>query len=160
MATSTVTAAPSTDGIDPGNPPASAEVCPPRPALVVGDDGHSRCAWGSGDPIYVAYHDDEWGRPLRDEHPLFGLLCLEFFQSGLSWLTILRKRPAFFAAFDDFDPEVVAGYGDGDVAPLIARARILRNRAKIDAAIVNARALVAMHEAGETLVVLVFSHTP
>ena len=165
MATSTVTAAPSTDSAHSdrarsADPAGSTDVSPPRPALVVGDDGHSRCAWGSGDPLYVAYHDDEWGRPLRDEHPLFGLLCLEFFQSGLSWLTILRKRPAFFAAFDDFDPEVVAGYGDGDVARLMADAGIVRNRAKIDAAIVNARALVAMHEAGETLVDLVFSHTP
>jgi DNA-3-methyladenine glycosylase I len=131
-----------------------------RAGLVVGDDGHPRCAWGAGDPLYVAYHDDEWGRPLRDEHALFGLLCLEFFQSGLSWLTILRKRPAFFAAFDGFDPGVVAGYGDEDVSRLMADAGIVRNRAKIDAAIVNARALVAMHEQGETLVDLLFSFAP
>ena len=101
---------------------------PVRPDLVVGDDGRARCWWGAGDPLYVAYHDDEWGRPLRDEHALFGLLCLEFFQSGLSWLTILRKRPAFFAAFDGFDPEVVAGYGDAEVARLMADAGIVRNR--------------------------------
>jgi DNA-3-methyladenine glycosylase I len=132
----------------------------PRPDLVVGDDGHARCWWGAGDPLYVAYHDDEWGRPLRDEHALFGLLCLEFFQSGLSWLTILRKRPAFLAAFDGFDPEVVAGYGDADVARLMADAGIVRNRVKVDAAITNARALAAMHADGETLVDLLFSFGP
>ena len=131
-----------------------------RPGLVVGDDGHTRCAWGSGDPLYIAYHDGEWGRPLRDEHALFGLLCLEFFQSGLSWLTILRKRPAFFAAFDGFDPEVVAGYGPTEVARLMADAGIVRNQAKVDAAIANAGALVAMHDNGETLVDLLFSFAP
>jgi DNA-3-methyladenine glycosylase I len=97
---------------------------------------------------------------LRDEHALFGLLCLEFFQSGLSWLTILRKRPAFFAAFDGFDPDAVTSYGDADVARLMADAGIVRNRAKIDAAIVNARALVVMHQQGETLVDLLFSFAP
>ena len=133
---------------------------PARPDLVVGDDGRARCWWGSGDPLYLAYHDEEWGRPLRDEHALFGLLCLEFFQSGLSWLTILRKRPAFFAAFDGFDPEVVAGYGEADVARLMADAGIVRNRQKIDAAVANARALVTLHERGETLVDLLFSFAP
>lgn len=131
-----------------------------RPDLVTGDDGRARCAWGAGDPLYVAYHDDEWGRPLRDEQALFGLLCLEAFQSGLSWLTILRKRPAFAAAFDGFDPAVVAAYGDDDRARLMADASIVRNGAKIDAAIVNARAVLALHDAGETLVDLVFSHRP
>ncbi|MBN2624212.1 MAG: DNA-3-methyladenine glycosylase I, partial [Acidimicrobiales bacterium] len=131
-----------------------------RPDLVTGDDGRARCAWGAGDPLYVAYHDDEWGRPLRDEQALFGLLCLEAFQSGLSWLTILRKRPAFTAAFDGFDPAVVAAYGDDDRARLMADASIVRNGAKIDAAIVNARAVLALREAGETLVDLVFSHRP
>jgi DNA-3-methyladenine glycosylase I len=142
------------------SPTTSQTVTATRPDTVTGDDGRTRCAWGASDPLYVAYHDEEWGRPLRDEHALFGLLCLEAFQSGLSWLTILRKRPAFFAAFDGFDPEVVAGYGDDDVARLMADASIVRNRAKIDAAIANARALAAMHEQGETLVDLVFAHTP
>ena len=128
--------------------------------LVTGDDGRARCAWGGGDPLYAAYHDDEWGRPLRDEQGLFGLLCLEAFQSGLSWLTILRKRPAFLAAFDEFDPEAVAAYGDADVARLMADASIVRNRAKIDAAIANAQAVVALHDEGETLVDLVFAHAP
>jgi DNA-3-methyladenine glycosylase I len=132
----------------------------PRPDLVTGDDGRTRCSWGAGDPLYIAYHDDEWGRPLRDEQPLFGLLCLEAFQSGLSWLTILRKRPAFERAFDGFAPEVVAAYGDDDVARLMADASIVRNRAKIDAAVANARALVAMHATGETLVDVLFAHTP
>jgi DNA-3-methyladenine glycosylase I len=131
-----------------------------RPDLVTGDDGRTRCSWGAGDPLYIAYHDDEWGRPLRDEQPLFGLLCLEAFQSGLSWLTILRKRSAFERAFDGFAPEVVAGYGDDDVARLMADASIVRNRAKIDAAVANARALVAMHASGETLVDVLFAHTP
>jgi DNA-3-methyladenine glycosylase I len=132
----------------------------PRPDLMVADDGHPRCAWGTSDPLYVAYHDDEWGRPLRDEQRLFELLCLEAFQSGLSWLTILRKRPAFRTAFDEFDPERVAAYGDEEVARLMSDETIVRNRAKIDAAIANARAVVGLHEAGETLVDVVFAHAP
>ncbi|HET9610191.1 MAG TPA: DNA-3-methyladenine glycosylase I [Acidimicrobiales bacterium] len=137
-----------------------AETTTTRPDLITGDDGRTRCAWGAGDPLYVAYHDDEWGRPLRDEHALFGLLTLEAFQSGLSWSTILRKRPAFLAAFGGFDPHVVAGYGDDDVARLMADTGIVRNRAKIDAAIANARAVVALHEHDETLVDLLFSFAP
>ncbi len=131
-----------------------------RGDLAVGDDGRPRCWWGASDPLYVGYHDDEWGRPLRDEVRLFELLSLEAFQSGLSWLTILRKRPAFRAALDGFEPSVVAGYGHGDVARLMADAAIVRNRAKIDATIANARAVVGLHEAGTTLVDVVFSHTP
>jgi DNA-3-methyladenine glycosylase I len=155
-----------TDGVGPATDPASADPAAPaepaaaRPDVVVGDDGRARCAWGGQDPLYTAYHDDEWGRPLRDETALFGLLCLEAFQSGLSWITILRKRPAFLAAFDGFDPQVVARYGDDDVARLMADAGIVRNRAKVDAATANARALVAMHAAGETLVDLLFSFAP
>jgi DNA-3-methyladenine glycosylase I len=131
-----------------------------RPDLVVGDDGNARCAWGTSDPLYVAYHDTEWGRPLRDERALFELLCLEAFQSGLSWLIILRKRPGFRTAFAEFVPATVAAFGDDDVARLMADDRIVRNRAKIDAAITNARALVAMHEQGESLVDVVFAHAP
>jgi DNA-3-methyladenine glycosylase I len=133
---------------------------PPDSDLVVGDDGRARCAWGTSDPLYIAYHDTEWGRPLRDERALFELLCLEAFQSGLSWLIILRKRPGFRAAFGDFDPATVAAFGDDDVARLLADDRIVRNRAKVDAAIANARALVAMHEQGESLVDVVFAHAP
>jgi DNA-3-methyladenine glycosylase I len=131
-----------------------------NPDVTVSDDGLARCRWGAGDPLYVAYHDHEWGRPLRDERALFELLCLEAFQSGLSWLTILRKRPGFRAAFDGFDPQVVAGYGDAEVARLMADAAIVRNRAKIDAAVANARAVVGLHEAGRSLVDTVFAHAP
>ena len=135
-------------------------VTAPRPDVVVGGDGRARCGWASGDPLYTAYHDDEWGRPLRDETALFGLLSLEAFQSGLSWITILRKRPAFLAAFDGFDPATVAAYGESDVARLMADTGIVRNRAKVDAAVANARALVALHDSGETLADLLFSFTP
>ncbi len=148
------------DSTDSPDAAAPAEPAAGRPDVVVGEDGRARCTWGGRDPLYTAYHDDEWGRPLRDETALFGLLCLEAFQSGLSWITILRKRPAFLAAFDGFDPEVVARYGDDDVDRLMADAGIVRNRAKVDAAVANARALVAMHAAGETLVDLLFSFAP
>lgn len=128
--------------------------------VVVGEDGRVRCAWAGTDPGYLAYHDDEWGQPLRDERRLFELLCLETFQSGLSWLLILRKRDGFRAAFDGFDPERLAAYGGDDVARLLGDARIVRNRAKVEATIANARAVVALHEAGETLVDAVWAHAP
>ena len=128
--------------------------------LRVGDDGKLRCTWGDSEPLYIEYHDREWGRPLRDERAMFELLSLEAFQSGLSWLLILRKRPGFREAFDGFDPDVVAAYDEGDVARLMADDRIVRNRAKIDATIANARAVVALHDHGESLVELVFSHAP
>ena len=128
--------------------------------LVVGDDGLARCGWAGGDPLYRSYHDDEWGRPLRDERKLFELLTLEAFQSGLSWLTILRKRDGFRAAFDGFDAERVAAYGDTDVERLLTDAAIVRNRAKVEATLANARAVVALHEAGETFTDLVWSHAP
>jgi DNA-3-methyladenine glycosylase I len=100
-----------------------------------------RCPWGASTPDYVAYHDEEWGRPVRDDRALYEKLCLEAFQSGLSWLTILRKREAFRAAFANFEPEAVAAFGEDDVARLMADAAIVRNRAKIEAAIANARAV-------------------
>jgi DNA-3-methyladenine glycosylase I len=118
-----------------------------------------RC-WPTSDPLYIAYHDEEWGRPVRDEPRLLERLCLEGFQSGLSWLTILRKRESFRAAFCDFDPERVTRFGDADVARLMADAGIVRNRAKIEATIANARATLALHEAGETLGGLLWSFTP
>jgi DNA-3-methyladenine glycosylase I len=108
--------------------------------LVIGEDGLARCAWGGSAPEYVSYHDEEWGRPVRTDDGLFERLTLEAFQSGLSWLTILRKREAFRAAFDGFRVEIVAGYGEKDVDRLLADAGIVRNRAKIEAAIANARA--------------------
>src|ERR671910_994525 len=132
----------------------------PAGGLVLGDDGKRRCAWGSGDPLYVDYHDHEWGRPLRDERGLFELMCLEAFQSGLSWLLILRKRPGFREAFHGFDPEVVGTYGAADVERLLSDSRIVRNRAKIEAAIANAAAGGAPPEAGETPGDLGFSHPP
>ena len=99
-----------------------------------------RCDWATSAPEYLAYHDDEWGRPLHGDNLLFERLCLEAFQSGLSWLIILRKRPAFRAAFAGFDIDAVARFGEPDVARLLLDAGIVRNRAKIEAAIANARA--------------------
>ncbi len=107
---------------------------------TAGPDGLLRCPWCLGSPEYLAYHDTEWGRPIRDDQGMFERICLEAFQSGLSWLTILRKRQNFRAAFRDFDIETVACFGPADVARLLADAGIVRNRAKIEAAIVNARA--------------------
>jgi DNA-3-methyladenine glycosylase I len=118
-----------------------------------------RC-WETSDPLYNAYHDEEWGRPVREEHLLLERLCLEGFQSGLSWLTILRKRENFRAAFHGFEPERVARFDDDDVARLMADAGIVRNRAKIEATIANARATAALHEAGETLAALLWSFAP
>jgi len=109
-----------------------------------------RC-WESADPLYVAYHDDEWGRPVRDERGLYERLTLEGFQSGLSWLTILRKRDSFRAAFRGFDPDEVARFGKRDVERLLADASIVRHRGKIEAAIANARATVGLREAGSPL---------
>ncbi len=107
--------------------------------IQVGEDGRPRCWWPGDDPLYVAYHDDEWGRPVDDDRRLFEKLCLEGFQSGLSWLTILRKRPNFRRAFAEFDPATIADFDDGDVERLMADAGIVRNRAKILATINNAR---------------------
>jgi DNA-3-methyladenine glycosylase I len=112
--------------------------------VVVGEDGRSRCGWADAAPIYRAYHDDEWGRPQRDEVRLFEKLCLEAFQAGLSWLTILRKREAFRAAFAGFRPEKVAAFGPADVDRLLADRGIVRNRAKIEAAVANAQAVLAL----------------
>ena len=103
------------------------------------DDGRIRCGWAGTDPLYRAYHDQEWGVPLRDDRGLFEMLVLEGFQAGLSWITILRKRDNFRQAFDDFDPETIAGYGSEKVAALLADPGIVRNRAKIAGAVVSAR---------------------
>ncbi|WP_129667162.1 DNA-3-methyladenine glycosylase I [Phytoactinopolyspora endophytica] len=111
-----------------------------------GPDGAPRCPWALGTPDYIAYHDEEWGRPVRGDVALYERLTLEGFQSGLSWLTILRKRAAFRQAFAGFDPAVVAGFGEADVARLMADASIVRNRAKINAAVTNARALQQLRE--------------
>jgi DNA-3-methyladenine glycosylase I len=104
----------------------------------------SRCGWATSAPEYVAYHDDEWGRPLHGVTAMFERMSLEGFQSGLSWLVILRKRPAFRAAFAGFDPEAVARFDDADVARLLADAGIVRNRLKIEATVANARAVLEL----------------
>jgi DNA-3-methyladenine glycosylase I len=111
---------------------------------AAGPDGLLRCPWSLSSPDYLAYHDEEWGRPVTDDVGIFERLCLEAFQSGLSWLTILRKRENFRLAFRGFDIEAVAGFGPDDIARLLADAGIVRNRAKIEAAIVNAQAAVQL----------------
>jgi len=111
---------------------------------VVGADGRARCAWGLSAPDYIAYHDEEWGVPLHGERALFERLTLEAFQSGLSWLIILRKRDGFRRAFARFDPAAVAAFDDRRVAELLADTGIVRNRAKIEAAVRNARAVVEL----------------
>jgi len=113
---------------------------------VVGADGLARCPWGTAPEIYAAYHDEEWGRPVRDDTALFERISLEAFQSGLSWLTILRKRENFRAAFAGFDPAAVASFDAADETRLLADAGIVRNRAKIAATIANARAVLALDE--------------
>lgn len=118
-----------------------------------------RC-WASSDPAYLAYHDEEWGRPVTDERGVFEILCLEGFQSGLSWLTILRKREAFRDAFRGFDPESVARFGSRDVDRLLKDERIVRHRGKIEAVVANARATLELRRAGTPLHELVWSHRP
>jgi DNA-3-methyladenine glycosylase I len=128
--------------------------------LLRGSDGRRRCWWGGSTPDYLAYHDEEWGRPVRDDRGLYERMVLEGFQSGLSWLTILRKRENFRAAFAGFDIETVAGFGERDVARLLADAGIVRHRGKIEAAIANAVAARAMHAGGESLAELIWSYAP
>ena len=118
--------------------------------LVAGPDGRPRCWWGVSAPDYVAYHDEEWGRPVTDDRGIYERLTLEAFQSGLSWLTILRKRENFRAGFDGFEFERVAAYGEREVERLLGDAGIVRNRAKIEAAIANAGAALAMRDQGES----------
>ena len=114
--------------------------------VVVGADGVTRCGWVGADPDYQRYHDQEWGRPLHGDRALFEKIALEGFQAGLSWLTILRKRPRFREVFCGFEPAVVADFGDSDIERLMADAGIIRNRAKIEATIGNARLVREMAE--------------
>ncbi len=129
--------------------------------VVTGADGKARCAWAGidTDELYQRYHDDEWGRPVKGERDLFERLSLEAFQSGLSWITILRKRKAFREAFDNFEPAAVASYGEADIARLMSDAAIVRNLMKIRATIGNAKAVLAL-PAGVTLASLLQSHAP
>ena len=127
--------------------------------LVVGADGVPRCAWAGQSPDYTAYHDHEWGQVVRGESALYERLTLEAFQSGLAWITILRKREAFRRAFAGFDPDQVAAFGAADESRLLADASIVRNGAKIRAAVANAQAVVALREAGG-LDALVWSFAP
>jgi DNA-3-methyladenine glycosylase I len=119
----------------------------------------TRC-FGDGDPLYERYHDEEWGIPVLDERGLYERMTLEAFQSGLSWRTILGKRDAFRRAFAGFDPDAVARFGDADVERLLGDAGIVRNRAKIEAALANARATVALRDSGEPLDALIRAHAP
>lgn len=125
-----------------------------------GADGRQRCGWCTATPEYLAYHDDEWGRPVVDDVRLYEKLCLEGFQSGLSWLTILRKRDDFRRAFRGFDPEQVAAFGEADIDRLLQDASIVRHRGKIQATVDNARAVLAVQEHFGSLAALVWSHEP
>jgi DNA-3-methyladenine glycosylase I len=129
-------------------------------ALVRGPDGARRCVWGASAPEYVEYHDHEWGRPVVDDTRLYEKLCLEGFQSGLSWLTILRKREGFRRAFRGFDVERVARFNARDVERLLQDASIVRNRAKVEATIANARGTLAVQEACGSLAALMWSFEP
>ena len=129
-------------------------------AVVRGDDGVRRCFWGASTPDYVAYHDDEWGRPVVDDVRLFEKISLEGFQSGLSWLTILRKREGFRKAFAGFEPARVARFGARDVTRLLGDPGIVRHRGKIEATIANARATLAVQEAQGSLASLLWSYEP
>ncbi|WP_084003743.1 DNA-3-methyladenine glycosylase I [Agromyces aureus] len=124
----------------------------PRPELIRGDDALVRCGWSGNDPEYRRYHDDEWGTPQHDPVRLFEKVCLEGFQAGLSWITILRRRPAFREVFHDFDVELVASMGESDVLRLLADERIIRHRGKIEATIQNARATLELDEPIDRLI--------
>lgn len=127
--------------------PTSTETAPPaaaRAAIIRGDDGLDRCSWPGADAEYRRYHDEEWGRPQRDPRALYEKLCLEGFQAGLSWITILRRRPAFREVFHGFEPERVAAMTEEDVLRLLGDERIIRHRGKIEATISNARATLAL----------------
>jgi DNA-3-methyladenine glycosylase I len=130
------------------------------PGLVKGADGRDRCGWCAGAPDYTAYHDEEWGRPVLDDVRLLEKLCLEGFQSGLSWLTILRKREGFRRAFAGFEPARVARFGEREVARLLGDAAIVRHRGKIEATIANARAYRAVVAAEGSLARLVWRFEP
>jgi DNA-3-methyladenine glycosylase I len=132
---------------------------PKYPNVLIDDEGVARPRWAVSSPVLQRYFDNEWGRPVRDEHGLFERLSLEGFQAGLSWLTILKKRPAFRSAFADFDPEAVATFTEADVERLMTNDQIVRNRQKILAVIQNANATLALRET-TGLVDLIWSYQP
>ena len=132
---------------------------PDATGCIIGEDGLARPAWAAADPLLRDYYDSEWGLPVRDEQGLYERISLEAFQAGLSWATILRKRPAFRAAFAEFHPETVAAFTDDDVERLLQDAGIVRNRLKIRAAITNARATLELRDDGG-LVDFVWSYRP
>jgi DNA-3-methyladenine glycosylase I len=140
--------------------PASARPARLAPGLARGDDGVVRCAWGLSHPLYVRYHDEEWGFPVADDRRLFEKLCLEGFQSGLSWLTILRKRESFRAAFRGFEVEAVARFGARDVARLLKDAGIVRHRGKIEATLNNARRARDLADEKGSLAAYLWSYEP
>ena len=125
--------------------------------IVIGDDGRPRCSWGASTPDYADYHDREWGFPVTDDRRLFEKICLEGFQSGLSWLTILRKREAFRQAFAGFDAARVAGFGDDDVTRLLGDAGIVRHGGKIRSTVNNARCVLDVVEEWGSLAAYVWS---
>jgi 3-methyladenine DNA glycosylase len=131
-----------------------------KPGIIIGEDGKGRCAWHGGLEDYRRYHDEEWGRPVNDDFRLFEKICLEGFQSGLSWLTILRKRENFRAAFAGFDFDKVAHFGEGDVERLVADAGIIRHRGKIVSTINNAKRAVEMREEFGSLAKFFWSFEP
>lgn len=131
-----------------------------REGLAQGSDGRERCFWCGGDPLYEAYHDQEWGRPSVDDRTLFEKLCLESFQAGLSWLTILRKRENLRRAFADFDPLAVARFGDAEVIRLLSDPSIVRHRGKIEATIANARAACTTIEREGSLAAFLWRFAP
>ena len=127
---------------------------------ILHPDGLHRCAWpGRDDALYIAYHDNEWGVPEYDDRALFEKLVLDGFQAGLSWITILRKRENFRAAFRGFEPEKVARFGDKDIARLMSDAGIVRNRQKVEGAVASARAYLALRDSGQTLDSLLWQFT-
>ncbi len=130
-----------------------------RMQVTTGADGLARCSWAGSAPEYLAYHDEEWGRPVADDQKLFEKLCLESFQSGLAWITVLRKRPAFRAAFHQFDPEKVADMNEADVEHLLTDSSIIRHRGKIESAINNARRTLVLQRS-QSLASLVWSFEP
>lgn len=131
-----------------GNDKEAQQVSDGSGGAVIGEDGIARCSWAVSHPLNQHYHDTEWGVPVHGEAALFERIMLEAFQSGLSWLTILRKREAFRAAFSGFDPDIVAAFTDDDIERLMQDAGIVRNRAKILASITNAKAVIALREQG------------